>query len=104
MSLASEVQAGRVFVTGSLARGEPEYEIGERPHKPEASDCDFYVPDFNLDGSRMENGHRATLLVAGFRQVLAPFGVDVRPLPGYVDSAEVQEGFRINAVPLEDLA
>lgn len=57
---------------GSVARGED----------TDASDIDFYVRDFEgPDGP--EERLRANDLVKAFRELLTPFRVDIRGIPGY---------------------
>ncbi len=75
LRIADDFGANNIRLCGSVARGE---DLDEDP----PSDIDFYVPDFR-DPEARDARQRADRLVDEFRRVLAPFGVDVRPLPGW---------------------
>ncbi|MDQ1747832.1 MAG: hypothetical protein QOD07_2095 [Frankiaceae bacterium] len=89
-------------LTGSVARGE-EAERDERPGKPRESDIDFYVSRFTSSGDHSMDYDRANQLVRRVRQILAPYAVDLRPLPGWLIDDPQLEGFKRDAVPLEEL-
>jgi predicted nucleotidyltransferase len=93
LSIAEEAGAIDIALCGSVARGDDEDD------KDPPSDLDFYVPDFRDPESR-DARQRADRLVDEFRRVLAPFGVDVRPLPGWFLSSEHEATMKRDAIDL----
>jgi predicted nucleotidyltransferase len=76
-------------LTGSVARGDDK----------DVSDIDFFVDNF-ADPGGPDARDRADRIVAEFRRILAPYGVDVRPLPGWPLGAEFEATMRHAAIPL----
>jgi hypothetical protein len=98
LAVAQEFGA-TLCVTGSVARHE-EAEAGERPDRPNASDIDFYVEGFQTTGDHPVDVLRANDFVSRVRAILAPFDVDIYPLPGRLIDDKQLEGFRRDATSL----
>jgi hypothetical protein len=95
--LAGRYDAGAIYLTGSVARGEERDDPA--PGKPEPSDVDFYTPEWHDDPAT--NEERAQALLAGVRALLPRTKVDIRPMgPGWPIDGAYQEGFRRDAIPL----
>ena len=84
--------ASDIGLCGSVARGTDQ----------DGSDIDFYVKDFH-GGSTPEARLLANELVKEFRGLLAPFGVDVRGIPGWPVSTEHRASMLNDFVPIETL-
>jgi predicted nucleotidyltransferase len=87
--VAASCGATSVALTGSVARGEDK----------DGSDLDFFVYDF-ADPESPDAGKRANRLVKEFRRILAPYRVDVRPLPGWPLGPEFEQKMRADAILL----
>src|SRR3954471_14460260 len=97
IQLAEQYDAGAMYLTGSVARGEERDD--PEPGKPEPSDVDFYTPEWHDD--RATNEERARALLAGVRALLPGTKVDIRPMgPGWALDGVFREGFQRDAIPL----
>jgi predicted nucleotidyltransferase len=92
VALAATYGATRVSLCGSVARGDD----------IEGSDIDFYINEF-LEPRSPDALERADKLVVAFRQVLAPFKVDVRGIPGWLLGPEHEASMKRDAVDLGTL-
>lgn len=81
-----------IAICGSVARGTDTSE----------SDIDFLVGEFD-GGDGPERRREADTLVERFREVLRPYKVDLRPLPGWLLGPEYQESMVRDAIPLSHL-
>jgi hypothetical protein len=95
IDIGAELGATGIALCGSVARGEDQAE----------SDIDLYVAHFELrDDAGPQDRLRADELVKRFRAVLAPFEVDMRPLPGWLLSPAHEASMQSDAIPLKRLA
>jgi hypothetical protein len=98
--LSERYDAGTLYLTGSVARGEERDEPS--PGKPEPSDVDFYTPDWHDD--RATNEARARAFLADVRALFPGTQVDIRPMgPGWPIDGAYLDGFRNDAIPLTTL-
>ena len=93
VALAAKYGATGVSLCGSVDRGDD----------IEGSDIDFYVNEF-LEPKSLDARERADQLVFAFRQVLAPFKVDVRGIPGWLLGPEHEASMKRDAIDLQTLA
>ena len=76
--------------------------VARRTDTPD-SDIDFLVGRFDGDDST-EYRAKADALVRRFREVLNPYSVDLRPLPGWLLGPDHKESMTRDAIPLTQLA
>lgn len=93
LAAADRYGARDVCLCGSVARGEDH----------ERSDIDFLVLTFD-DEDGPDARQRAKALVHAFLELLEPYRVDVRPLPGWPLDPPFAATMRRDAIPLESIA
>lgn len=100
VELADKYEAGPIYLTGSVARGDDSDE--PRPPNVSPSDIDFWAPEWVDDPDTNET--RARSFLEELRILLGPSDVDVRPMgAGWPIDGDYLEGFERDAIAVSAL-